>query len=120
MNLQKQNVFDDFVAVARHLIATKVTTSSQLMARGRSNGGLLVGAAVTQHPELFSAATIAVPLLDMVKYTEFDSGAQWIPEYGDPENKTEFVNLLSYSPYHHVASRTAVRYPALLLESTTH
>jgi prolyl oligopeptidase len=117
MNLRKQNVFDDFAAVARHLIAEKVTTSSQLMARGRSNGGLLVGAAITQHPELFSAAAIAVPLLDMVRYTEFDSGAQWIPEYGDPQNETEFANLLAYSPYHHVSAKEA--YPAVLLESTT-
>jgi prolyl oligopeptidase len=92
MLLQKQNVFDDFATVARHLIATKVTTPAQLMARGRSNGGLLVGTAITQHPELFGAAAIGVPLLDMVRYTDFDSGSQWIPEYGDPKNQTEFAN----------------------------
>jgi prolyl oligopeptidase len=114
--LQKQHVFDDFAAVARHLIATKVTTPAQLMAEGGSNGGLLVGAAITQHPELFGAAVVAVPLLDMVRYTEFDSGATWIPEYGDPRNATEFSNLLSYSPYHNV--RAEEKYPAVLLEST--
>lgn len=114
--LQKQHVFDDFAAVARHLISSNVTTPAQLMAEGGSNGGLLVGAAITQYPELFGAAVVAVPLLDMVRYTEFDSGATWIPEYGDPRNATEFSNLLSYSPYHNV--RTSVRYPAVLLEST--
>jgi prolyl oligopeptidase len=114
--LQKQHVFDDFAAVAQHLIATNVTTPAQLMAEGGSNGGLLVGAAITQRPELFGAAVVAVPLLDMVRYTEFDSGATWIPEYGDPRNATEFSNLFSYSPYHNV--RTSVRYPAVLLEST--
>jgi prolyl oligopeptidase len=115
--LQKQHVFDDFAAVARHLIATNVTKPAQLMAEGGSNGGLLVGAAITQHPELFGAAVVGVPLLDMVRYTQFDSGATWIPEYGDPQNATEFSNLLSYSPYHNVRTDGA-RYPATLLEST--
>lgn len=114
--MQKQHVFDDFAAVARHLIVTNVTRPAMLMAEGGSNGGLLVGAAITQNPELFGAAVVAVPLLDMVRYTEFDSGATWIPEYGDPQNSTEFSNLLAYSPYHNV--RTSVKYPAVLLEST--
>lgn len=119
MGLRKQNVFDDFAAVARLLIATDVTTPSQLMAIGKSNGGLLVGAAITQHPELFGAATISAPLLDMLRYTELvDSGKDWIPELGDPQNATEFANLLSYSPYHHVREAGAARYPAVLLETS--
>lgn len=113
----KQRVFDDFAAAARELVRAGVTQPSLLIADGRSNGGLLVGAAVTQHPELFGAALSHVPLLDMVRFTRFDQGSLWTSEYGDPANATDFPNLLRYSPYHHVQAKANRSYPALLLMS---
>lgn len=111
----KQNTFDDFIAVAEHLIRTGVTSADRLVIRGGSNGGLLVGAAMTQRPELFRAVLCAVPLLDMVRYHLVGSGKTWIEEYGSAENAEDFKTLLAYSPYHHV--ERGKRYPALLLLS---
>ncbi len=108
----KQNVFDDFHAAADWLIANGVTTSDQLTISGGSNGGLLVGAALTQRPDLYSAVICAAPLLDMVRYELHGLGPTWSDEYGSAGDATELEWLLSYSPYHHV--RDGVDYPASL------
>ena len=111
----KQNVFDDFVAAAEWLIANRVTSAARLAISGRSNGGLLVGAALTQRPELFRAVVCGVPLLDMLRYHHFRIAALWIPEYGSPEDPEAFRWLAAYSPYHHV--RDGVAYPSVLLHT---
>lgn len=112
MKLKKQNVFDDYYAVAEHLIANKYTRSESLAAYGGSNGGLLVGAALTQRPDLYGAIVCAVPLLDMVRYQMFGSGRTWIGEYGSVENSEEEFNAIrAYSPYSNV-KQTA--YPSVL------
>ncbi|MDP9850132.1 prolyl oligopeptidase family serine peptidase [Streptosporangium lutulentum] len=112
MLANKQNVFDDLHAAAEHLIATGVTTASQLAISGGSNGGLLVGAALTQRPELYAAVVCSAPLLDMIRYELFGLGATWNVEYGTVEKPDEFAWLHAYSPYHHV--REGVSYPATL------
>jgi prolyl oligopeptidase len=109
----KQNVFDDFHAAADHLVATRRTARDRLAIRGGSNGGLLVGAALTQRPDLCRAVHCAVPLLDMVRYPEFLIARLWTDEYGDPQKAEELGWLLGYSPYHHV--REGACYPAVLL-----
>jgi prolyl oligopeptidase len=109
---RKQNVFDDVKAAARHLIGTGATTAEQLAIMGGSNGGLLVGAAITQSPELFSAAVCSAPLLDMVRYEHVGLGRLWTPEFGSAEDPEQFQWLHGYSPYHHVHPGT--RYPATL------
>lgn len=110
---RKQNVFDDFVAAAEWLIAEGVTTSKQLAISGRSNGGLLVGAALTQRPDLFQAVLCDVPLLDMIRYHRFGFSNIWACEYGSAEDPDQFRYLLAYSPYHRVVDGT--HYPAVLL-----
>lgn len=115
MLLAKQNTFDDFVAAAEWLVAAGWTKPSRLAIYGGSNGGLLVGAAMTQRPELFGAVICAVPLLDMVRYHLFGSGKTWIAEYGSADEPAQLRALFAYSPYHHVAAKT--RYPSLLLLS---
>ncbi|HEY3733804.1 MAG TPA: prolyl oligopeptidase family serine peptidase [Streptosporangiaceae bacterium] len=112
MREHKQDVFDDFHAAAETLIADGWTTPGQLAVSGGSNGGLLVGAAITQRPELYSAAICSAPLLDMVRYEKFGLGQTWNDEYGTAANPQELGWLLSYSPYHHVREGTA--YPAVL------
>ncbi|WP_449060296.1 prolyl oligopeptidase family serine peptidase [Planomonospora algeriensis] len=112
MLARKQNVFDDLHAAAEHLIATGVTTSDRLAISGGSNGGLLVGAALTQRPDLYAAVACSAPLLDMVRYELFGLGATWNVEYGSAEEPGEFAWLWSYSPYHRV--REGVSYPATL------
>jgi prolyl oligopeptidase len=112
----KQNVFDDFVAAAETLVADGWTTPAQLGICGESNGGLLVGAVLTQRPELFAAAVCAAPVLDMVRYEYFGLGASWVPEYGSVTDPAQFEDLLAYSPYHHVAEGTD--YPAVLLTAS--
>jgi prolyl oligopeptidase len=109
---RKQNVFDDFHAAAEYLIAAGITTPSRLAVWGGSNGGLLVGAAVTQRPELFAAAVCSAPLLDMVRYERFKIGETWNVEYGSAAKPEELGWLLGYSPYHRV--RDGVAYPAVL------
>ena len=109
---KKQNVFDDFIAAAEYLIAQKYTDKDHLAIRGGSNGGLLVGAAFTQRPELFRAVVCAVPLLDMLRYQHFQIAKLWIPEYGSAEDAKQFDWLYAYSPYHHVKAGT--EYPAIL------
>ncbi|MER7130019.1 prolyl oligopeptidase family serine peptidase [Streptosporangium saharense] len=112
MLANKQNVFDDLHAAAEHLIATGITTSGQLAISGGSNGGLLVGAALTQRPELYAAVVCSAPLLDMIRYEQFGLGATWNVEYGSADRPEEFVWLHAYSPYHRV--REGVSYPATL------
>lgn len=115
---KKQNVFDDFIASAEYLVNEGYTKPERLAIWGGSNGGLLVGAAMTQRPDLYGAVICAVPLLDMVRYHLFGSGRTWIPEYGSAEDAQQFQYLYAYSPYHHVKKGT--KYPALLMESADH
>jgi prolyl oligopeptidase len=113
MGLRKQNVFDDFVAAAEWLVANGYTRPERLVVSGGSNGGLLVGAAMTQRPELFRVVVCAVPLLDMVRYHLSGSGKTWISEYGSADDPAQFQALRAYSPYHRVAKGTP--YPATLV-----
>jgi prolyl oligopeptidase len=115
---RKQNVFDDFHAAAEHLVREGYTRPERLAIHGGSNGGLLVGAAMTQRPELYGAVVCAVPLLDMVRYHRFGSGQTWVPEYGSADEEADFRVLHAYSPYHRV--RRGVRYPALLMMAADH
>ncbi|XXF79877.1 prolyl oligopeptidase family serine peptidase [Myxococcaceae bacterium GXIMD 01537] len=115
---RKQNVFDDFHAAAEYLVRERWTRPSRLAIQGGSNGGLLVGAAMTQRPDLYGAVVCAVPLLDMVRYHQFGSGRTWVPEYGTADKPEDFQVLHAYSPYHRV--RPGVRYPPLLMLSADH
>ncbi len=115
MLLKKQNVFDDFAAAAAYLEKEKWTSPERLVLRGGSNGGLLLGAMITQHPGLFRVALCGVPLLDMVRYHLFGSGKTWISEYGSADDAAQFKALHAYSPYHHVKAGT--KYPSILLLS---
>ena len=110
---KKQNVFDDFIAAAEWLQSKRYTSREKLAIYGGSNGGLLVGAAMTQRPELYRTVVCAVPLLDMVRYHLFGSGRTWISEYGSAEDPSQFRALHAYSPYHRV--RAGVAYPSLLM-----
>ncbi len=114
----KQNVFDDFIAAARWLIAEGYTRPERLAVRGRSNGGLLTGAFLTQAPELCAAVSCGVPLLDMVRYHRFSIARLWIPEYGSADDADAFGWLHAYSPYHHVESGRA--YPSVLFATADH
>ena len=114
----KQNVFDDFIAAAEYLIEKKYTRPEKLAIRGGSNGGLLVGAAMTQRPELFGAALPAVGVLDMLRYHKFTIGWAWVSDYGSAEDPDEFQSLLRYSPLHNLKRRT--KYPATLIGTGDH
>tara|TARA_B100001123_G_scaffold450277_1_gene619778 strand:+ start:10928 stop:13024 length:2097 start_codon:yes stop_codon:yes gene_type:complete len=109
---QKQNVFDDFIAAAEHLVAKGITTSEHLAIQGGSNGGLLVGAVSNQRPELFGAVVCTYPLLDMVRYHKFLVASFWVPEYGSSEDPEQFSYIRNYSPYHNV--HEGGQYPATL------
>ncbi len=109
---KKQNSFDDFANAARWLIANHYTKPERLAIQGLSNGGLLVTASITQHPELFAAAIGRYPLIDMIRYERFSIARWWISEYGSVENADQFRILYAYSPYHHVVKGT--KYPAVL------
>jgi len=113
MKLQKQNVFDDFIAAGEWLIENNYTSAAKLAIGGASNGGLLVGACMTQRPDLFAAALPAVGVMDMLRFHQFTIGWAWCSEYGKPENEEEFKVLLSYSPLHNLTVGTA--YPATLI-----
>ena len=111
--LNKQNVFDDFIAAGEWLIANKYTSSQRLAVQGGSNGGLLVGAVINQRPELFKVALPAVGVMDMLRFHKFTIGWNWIPDYGSSEaNEPEFKALYKYSPYHNIRE---VAYPATLI-----
>jgi prolyl oligopeptidase len=109
---KKQNVFDDFIAASEYLISQKYTDKDHLAIQGGSNGGLLVGAAFTQRPDLFRAVVCQVPLLDMLRYQNFQIAKLWIPEYGSAEDPKQFEWLYAYSPYHRVKQGT--QYPSIL------
>jgi prolyl oligopeptidase len=108
----KQNVFDDFIAAGEYLIAQKYTDRDHLAIEGGSNGGLLMGAMITQRPDLFRAVVCAVPLLDMLRYQNFQIAKLWVPEYGSADDPKQFSWLYAYSPYHHV--KPGVEYPSIL------
>jgi prolyl oligopeptidase len=110
---KKQNVFDDFIAAAEHLIAAGYTSAGRIAIEGGSNGGLLVGAAMIQRPDLFGAVLCRVPVADMLRYHLFTVGRFWIPEYGSADDPSQFEYLLRYSPYHNVSP--GVRYPPALI-----
>jgi prolyl oligopeptidase len=108
---KKQNVFDDWFAAAEYLIANKYTTPARFAIRGRSNGGLLMGASMTQRPDLFGAIWCGYPLLDMLRYQMFEMGRTWTTEYGSAENAKDYPYILKYSPYQNVKAGT--KYPAI-------
>ncbi|TCO51803.1 prolyl oligopeptidase [Kribbella antiqua] len=114
----KQNVFDDFIAVASHLHDTGVTTPSQLAIHGRSNGGLLVGAVMTQRPDLFAVALPGVGVMDMLRFHRFTVGAAWASDFGHPDDPEQFDDLLAYSPLHRLRDGTS--YPATLVVTGDH
>lgn len=116
--LNKQRVFDDFMAAAEWLIAEGYTQSTQLAIMGGSNGGLLVGACMTQRPDLFAAALPAVGVMDMLRFNQFTIGWAWEPDYGSPQNEVEFQALYAYSPLHNLQPGTA--YPATLISTADH
>lgn len=118
MRENKQNTFDDLYAAAEWLIANNYTSSERLACYGGSNGGLLVGAALTQRPELFQAIVCTYPLLDMIRYHKLLMGPYWVGEYGSSDNPEEFEILLDYSPYHNV--RESVEYPSVLFVTGDH
>ena len=114
----KQRVFDDFIGAAEHLIQESYTNSSKLAISGRSNGGLLVGATMTQRPDLFAVALPAVGVMDMLRFHKFTIGWAWVSEFGSSENPEQFQNLLRYSPLHRLKPGT--RYPATLITTGDH
>lgn len=119
MMMNKQNVFDDFIAAAEYLINEKYTSPAKLAIAGGSNGGLLVGAIMTQKPDLFKVAFPAVGVMDMLKYQKFTVGWGWVPEYGSSEQSEQmFKYLLGYSPYHNIKKK--VKYPATLITTADH
>jgi len=115
---KKQNVFDDFIAAAEYLIKEKYTNASKIAISGGSNGGLLVGACLTQRPELFKVALPAVGVLDMLRYHKFTVGWGWAVEYGSSDKKEDFEYLIKYSPLHNI--KTGVDYPATLITTADH
>jgi prolyl oligopeptidase len=113
----RQRSFDDFIAIAEDVIMRKITSPAHLGIMGGSNGGLLVGAAMTQRPDLFGAVVCQVPLLDMRRYHKLLAGASWMAEYGDPDIPAEWAFISKYSPYQNLRSDT--RYPRVLFLTST-
>jgi prolyl oligopeptidase len=113
----RQRIYDDFTAVAQALIDEKITRPEHLGIMGGSNGGLLVGVAFTQHPELYNAVAVQVPLLDMQRYNHLLAGASWMAEYGDPDKPEEWAYIQKYSPYQNL--KPGVRYPKVFFTTTT-
>jgi len=112
--LQKQNVFDDFIAAGEWLISNGYTSSKHLAIQGGSNGGLLVGACMTQRPDLFAACLPAVGVMDMLRFQEFTAGRYWVDDYGSSQaSREEFDALFAYSPYHNI--QDGVEYPATMV-----
>jgi len=115
---RKQNVFDDFIAAAEYLVAQRYTSSQKLAIAGGSNGGLLVGAAMTQRPELFGAALPAVGVMDMLRFHKFTIGWAWVTDYGSADSASQFPYLYKYSPLHNI--RAGTKYPATLVTTADH
>ena len=118
MKLKKQNVFDDFIAAAEWLIANKYTSTPKLAIGGGSNGGLLVGAAITQRPDLFGAALPAVGVMDMLRFQKFTIGWAWVSDYGSSDNADEFKALYAYSPLHNIKANKV--YPPTMITTADH
>ncbi len=118
MHEKKQNVFDDFIAAAEYLIAQGYTSTPKLAIAGGSNGGLLVGAAITQRPELFGATLPAVGVMDMLRFHKFTIGWAWVTDYGSADSAAQFPYLYKYSPLHNI--RAGTRYPATLVTTADH
>lgn len=118
MKLNKQNVFDDFIAAAEYLVAQKYTSSARLALRGGSNGGLLVGAVINQRPDLCQVAIPQVGVMDMLRFHKFTIGWNWIADYGSSDNSNDFGNLLGYSPLHNI--KNDAKYPATLITTADH
>ncbi len=116
--LKKQNVFDDFIGAAEWLIANQITSPAKLAIGGGSNGGLLVGAAMTQRPELFAAAVPAVGVMDMLRFQKFTIGWGWVPDYGSSDDEAQFKALYAYSPLHNIKPEKC--YPATLVTTGDH
>jgi prolyl oligopeptidase len=114
----KQNVFDDLIAAAEFLVDKKYTNPKRLAVRGGSNGGLLVGAVMTQRPDLFKVAIPQVGVMDMLRYHNFTIGWAWATEYGRSDKKQDFQNLYAYSPLHNL--KPGVTYPATLITTADH
>jgi len=118
MREKKQNVFDDFIAAAEFLVREGYTSPARLAVQGGSNGGLLVGAVMTQRPDLFGVALPEVGVMDMLRYQRFTGGKFWVDEYGSSDDSTAVANLLSYSPLHNLKPGTC--YPATLVTTADH
>jgi prolyl oligopeptidase len=117
LKANRQKVFDDFIAVAENLIKQKITSPKHLAISGGSNGGLLVGAVMTQRPDLFKAVICSVPLLDMQRYHKLLAGASWVAEYGNPDDPKEWEFISKYSPYQNV--KAGVKMPRVLFITST-
>lgn len=118
MKANKQNVFDDFIAAAEWLIQEGYTNTKKLAIGGRSNGGLLIGAVMTQRPDLFGVCMPTVGVLDMLRFHKFTIGWAWVSDYGSPDDPEDFKYLLAYSPYHNIKPGTS--YPPTMITTGDH